>query len=360
MKRTFYKMFFLAFLLTALFTTHAYAMDNIEYFDDETPTKDITFTANVPDGFDERIEIYLNGAPLALSYSEGYPMNGYTMTIPVNEGIYSVVVLSSTDLSDRYIFQAPETLDTGKTTEYIIEVSEDESVLSEEFDDHEHLSDESVEEIILEPAYYDYADGKEAGEFRVSCHFYPALQSVTYCLNGENIYEIVLDRDHYFEAVVKLPVGSYYETSIKDVMLDEDAILPEGFSLQFAHDDNPGFWGNYYDITSNNSVSVTDLIILMVNGANTTELDSNLLFQKTYSQNYYDNMMEHQRKEMEEAMPEYYSPEQSETETIAEAQPVEETNPINWKQIGIIIFMIIIAASLVYMEVVFIIKRKKD
>ena len=331
-----------------------YAMDVIPDIEPEGPVKEVTITLDAPEGFQERVEVYLNGSPRPLSYDADLENNGYTMHIKLAEDIYDVKVLSSTNIDDRYQFEAPESLDTATDTSLLIQVIDTapEGENEPEYDEHHDMVFEETEKI--EPLRFDFSEGGLYGTVFISCKGYGAVQSAVYRLVGERqVYEVTLDREHGFEAEVLLPPGSYYESGTMDVNLDVDAKCPDGTRFQWAHADNMGFFGNYYDVADGTTNTVNDLIIMMTYNGEIEEINSNTLFRSTLMDNYLSAQESHVQKELESAFPESFS----ETETIPVAEPVVEGQS-HFKKVATIAFMVLVVLAAVLLGII--VRRRRN
>lgn len=305
----------------------SYAMD-IQY-EDVDEEGEVTITADVPQGFNERISVYIDKAPMTLFYLEGANNNGYTMTVPVALGEHKLAVMSTTDVNDMYAYSVPESINIKKdgpnTIEVTITQNENAELADEEINDHDELHQtDSAEETVL-PAEYDYSDGQEYGTVHVKSNYYAAVKTVIYSLVGaDRVYDIVLNRDHLFEANVKLPVGSYRESSSIKVDLDQDANSDDAIRFSWEHVNQVGAFGKSYDITPQSQIDVSDLAVYMYIGNDTGELDSNLLFNKKLM----DNKESQEAAHKEAALESIFGDESTE-ETIASTEPVEETSDID-------------------------------
>lgn len=335
-------------------SVRGYAMDMIPDIEPEGPVKEITITLDAPEGFQERVEVYLNGSPRPLSYDADLENNGYTMHIKLAEDIYDVKVLSSTNIDDRYRFEAPEIFDTVTDTSLLIQVIDTapEGEVEPEYDEHHDMVFRETEKI--EPLRFDLSKDGPYGTIFVSCKGYGAVQSAVYRLVGEQrVYEITLDREHGFEAEVLLPPGSYYESGTIDVNLDVDAECPDETRFQWAHADNMGFFGNYYDVTDGTVNAVNDLIIMMSYDGAIEEINSNTLFRSTLMDNYLSAQESHIQKELESAFPESFS----ETETIPSAEPIIEDQNY-FKEITVIAFTVLAVLVITSLTIIYY-RRKK-
>lgn len=331
-----------------------YAMDVMPDIDPEGPVKEVTITLDAPEGFQERVEVYLNGSPRPLSYDADLENNGYTMHIKLAEGVYDIKILSSTNIDDRYQFEAPVSLDTATDTSLLIQVidtaPEGENEL--EYDEHDDMVFIETEKI--KPLRFDFSEDGPYGTIFVSCKGYGAVQSAVYRLIGERkVCEVTLDREHGFKAEVLLPPGSYYESGTMDVNLDVDAQCPDGTRFLWAHADNMGFFGNYYDVTAETTSTINDLIIMMSYDGEIEEINSNTLFRSTLMDNYLSAQESHVQKELESAFPESFS----ETETIPVAEPIVEGQN-HLKKITMIALMVLAILAIASLTIISYRRRK--
>lgn len=315
------------------------AMENIVLpFSDETVT--IRVEAEVPDGFQEDMELYLNGSPYYLSSKSGYRMD-----IDLEPGEYSIHVLSYSDISGRYSFLAPERLnaETGSKLRITVMDTWDESAEGEVHEFHGG-DEEGWEE--FEPELIDLSDGRPYGTILISSETYGAVKRVTFCLVGaEKVYEITLKNEYAGCARVRIPVGNYYESGTMHVELAENVEEPEGIAYLWQHKDNRGIWGNYYHVEEGKTIEINDLIIMMAIDGDMAELNSNALFSGTWIKNREYLMESHQQKEMESAFGEGQG--ENQWETIASAEPMKDLPSIDfWGTIAILIGTLgLIAAS---------------
>lgn len=309
---------FITFCMSlAIFGSTAFARDI--QLDDEESANDVfvTISAIVPEGFDERIEVYLNHSPHPLT--KDYQ---YSMEIPLNkELVYDIVVLSSTDVEDRYEFSAPSTLNPAETKTLTIQVTE-RPMDALDFDETEDFSGVTeITDLDLTPLQYDFSHGQESGIIHISMKDYGVFDTVTYRLVGDEIYDITLDSEHAFQADVKLPTGSYYENSTMSYTFHD--WVPEN-NLKFAleHAGQMGNFGKYYDVTAGGETTISDLVIYMVQGSNSMEVNANIINDSVVVEESLAIQQEHEKQELESAFPELTET-IAETETIAAAQEIE-------------------------------------
>lgn len=333
-------------IFLCVFICNSFAMDT-KVEETNGPEDDITITLNCDESFSERIEIYFNGIPrTALWYDSNMKKNGYSRTISIERGVYKLMVLSSTDLADRYSFSTDESIDTSVKKDITIEVSEDQNTANEEGDGEKHYNEDTIEANLAKPSFYDFSNGSVSGKVTIKAINCAAIDSLIYTLVGEgNFYEIELDNEHLFEAEVILPIGSYYESSSIKVKLDQDAYASENVTFLWAHKNNPGFFGNYYDITENVPKTIDDLTVYMINGNSQFEVNSEILFHDKLTKNLLEAKESHLQKELESEFPGIYNTSPAETETIAAAKPVEEETYDFAKFIPILAGLGLIAAA---------------
>lgn len=302
-------------------------------WDEEDLSNEVTVTisASVPEGFDERIEVYLNNSPHPLT--KDYQ---YTMELPLDKNtVYDVVVLSSTDIKDRYAFSAPDTLSPSQDKKMTIQVTE---LFEEPSENNSNLETDGITEIDdleITPSQYDFSDDQESGIIHISMKDYGVFDTVTYRLVGEKaVYDIVLDSEHYFQADVILPKGSYYESSTMSYTFQD--WVPEN-QLDFAleHAGQQGNFGKYYDVSTAEDIYIDDLIIYMISGNNSMEVNANIINDSVVVEQSIAMQQEHEKKELESAFPELTET-TSEAETIPEAQEIEE-EPFNMSNLPFVI-----------------------
>ena len=337
MKNKLLKMILMSSFFAANAAISATAMDATLPVINEDEYADVTITANVPDDFTEDITVYFGDIPEVLYYSPSKGADSYTVEFQVEKGEYDINVVSYTDINNSYSYETVSTFNTSNESTLEINVNENSdnnSEYEEEISDHEGLEFYTPE---TESALFDFSNGESYGTLNVKAENFSAIKSFTFTLNGDGNYTITLDREHLFEAEVRLPEGSYYEISTTDIELDEDAFLPDGMSLILAHPENLGNFGNYYNI-SPGSVSEADLTILMIYNSEVNEFNSNLLFMSTMQENKEKAAENHREQIMESVFGE------SETETIASAEP-EESNELPMKAItSVAVVLLIICA----------------
>lgn len=352
MKLGFITVIFLGIWMIA--STRIYASDFIE-FDPPSNAKEIKIVAEVPDNFKERIEIYFNGVPRSLSYDADLPNNGYTMQINIEPDVYKIKVISSTNIDKRYEFYTLGEFDAennGLLNIKVVDTWESESVA--DYDEH---ADMVFEEIKIHPLEYDFAGDAPYGTIHIICKTYAAVESVVFRLvGGDSVFDVVLDRDHMFEAIVKLPIGSYYESSTISVDLDQDTRAIEGVDYLWAHKENLGFFGIYYEISEGSTSYINDLMIQMMYQGEIEEFNSNILFRPTLVDNYLNVRESHVSEELESAFPD--GGYEEETETIATAEQIPEAE-ISF-QLGYIFAMAAGIFCLILIVIIILIRRTRS
>ena len=314
-------------------TRMSFAMEQVVLpFSDHGVT--VAFQADVPEGFEEDMELYLNGSPYYMTFPSGYQMK-----VELEPGKYEFRVLSYSDLPGRYSFLAPETLDTETDRDITITVMDTWEGM-EEGESHEFGENGQEGWENFEPEFIDLSHGKPYGTILITSEPYGAVRSASLCLVGEGtVYEIPLKNEYAGCARVRLPVGTYYESGTIQVELSKNALAPEGLSYLWQHRDHPGAWGNYYHVEEGKTVRIDDLMIMMVIDGDSAEVNSNALFSRKLVENREYLMESRYQKELESAFQESYR--ESHEETIASAEPVKESQVADWKEILTIVVGVI-------------------
>lgn len=332
---------FMIFSMLPCQTTQAMDYITLPAMENETTA---TFRADVPEGFTKDIEIFLNGSPYYMTMQ-----SGYVMKVGLEPDDYEVRVILSDDITGQYQAKQINTFNPANDREITIQITEtqDGSEVFEGGEEH-HFENTQEQEKSIEPEIFDFSDGGEYGTILITREQYGAIQSATYHLVGANkVYDIPLDRDFVGQAKVLLPVGSYYESGTIDVELAQDAAVPDGTDFLWQHKDNMGNWGDYYTVTESETVTIDDLIIMLSLDGDAFEVDSSLLFSKTYNKNYESLAEKHRQEALESAFPEKY--ETSEAETIAAVTPVEETGSASLRQIIIVSLVAILVIFFIFL-----------
>ena len=276
---------------------------------------DVTFVADTPAGCHINLQVYWDGVPVRLAFDESRPGNGYTTTVKVEPGVHRIVVMSSSDTEGRYSFRYSGTLDTSAGREFHVLVTDEqgEDAKAEEEDGHDPGSREEAQAVTF-PEEFDFTGDEtaEAGQITVCMRPCAAVKSVTYTLSGAMDCDIVLSRDHGFEARAYVPAGEYREAVLKEIVLDED-VLADGYTFSFKHAEHPDFYGWTYLVKAGENRDITDLILMMNVNGTVTEADSSLLFAPGLLENRAGAVDEHVMEELREKIPDDYP---KETETI--------------------------------------------
>lgn len=338
-------------ILSAAALAAAFGMSTVCY------AKDVTFTLETPQDFDERVEVYVDRIEHPMF--SGY----YQFTLDLEEGKHDLTILSSTDVIDRYEFAYPDSFDTADTDNITISVTD---VYAQDIAEH---TDEATPgndgftdtdgDAMLQPeaAVYDFSEGDACGMMHISCMDYPIFESLTFSLQGDQLYEIVLDREHGSSADISLPVGSYYEsTDISYTLSDWAADLDlEQVTLAWQHGGKLGIYGDYYDITPDTPQSLTDLCVYMIDNGKLVEINTDSLMKAASIDEQIAAKNEHNLKELQEAFPDEFP----EPATISQAEPIETDHS---KMIAEITAKAAIAAIAILgiFGLVFVIKKKKS
>lgn len=348
------------FLSVAALCTTAYARDIDPKQWEDLNLVSIPVTMSYDGTFTDRVELYVDGVQTtALWYDESRDNNGYDGILSVEPGTHKLAVLSSTDIADVYTFDYPEMIDTNKDKKISIRAKVNEAAEDGNYSGHDGDEETAAEAEFLIPSQYDFSNGAEAGAIHISAKNYGAVKSLTFHLvGGDQRYDIVLDREHVFEADVILPVGEYYESSSIEVELSDAASVRDDVTYAWVHKNNPTFFGNYYTVSKDSVVNIDDLIVYMVQGNEQTELNSDILFADSNEKNLVQAQQSHQQEELESVFPEIYETTQAPTETIATAEPVEEKSS-GIKDVLIpavsVVWVICLVAGTIYL-----IRKKKE
>lgn len=333
----------------------AQAMDNITL----PAMKDaatVTFRGDVPEGFSRDIEIWLNGSPYYMT-----AQSGYVTKIDLEPGNYEIKVILTDDILNQYQAEHIDSFDPRETKDITIGiVYSPEAEPENEGEEHVLFDIENTDDV-MEPQVFDFSDGKEYGTLLISREQYGAVKTATYRLVGnDSVYDIPLDRDYIGQAKVLLPVGSYYESGTIEVELAPDASIPDHAQFLWQHKENLGNWGNYYTVSAGETTSIDDLIIMISSDGDVFEVDSSLLFSKTYMKNYESLAESHRQEALESVFPEKY--ETKESETIATVIPVEEPETPLLLEIAILLAAVVILILFIWAMIKFrnAKERKKD
>lgn len=364
-----FKAIFLATAITATTVFSSYAAADYVSPDILPPNPvDVEVDADVPEYYNKKINVMINGVDYYLRYRDDMPNHGYTRTRPITDGVYEVEVYSNEDINDDYTYEfEPKTLDTSKCQKVKIKVTPNENTFEE--GDEPMEGDEPIEgyegqdigPLVVEPEVIDYSEGQPYGTFHVALESYePAITSVIYSINsGTKIYDIELKRDYNFKADVKLPVGSYYERGVPKFELDERATWNDEIKCTWSHKYIPGFFGKYYDITEGGADFAIDLEITMVLKNDVFPFDSYMLFEP-YMQESKRAEIESHAQAIQESLhgtveeTESVTETETESETIAELQPVEDASNDNWK-----IILAVVGVSILGFASVVVYKKRK-
>ena len=287
--------------LVLIMCVPCYARSTDDYLKEITEineqAKNVTIQVNVPEDFDQRVDVYLNKEAHGITAGDGY-----SITIPVDAGTYAIHVILPKDAMEQYVATAQEALNVRTDTTLIVNVS-------------------------ANPDYgknSDYSDGKESGTIHIQAKNYGVFESLTYHLVGKDVYDIVLDMDHDFEAIVTLPVGEYYETGTMEYKTCD--WVPESLDMTFKweHKDNIGAFGQYFTIKDSTTVEDTDLIVYMVNSAETTEVDANQINSGRVIEDQIDAEQKHENEQLKKAFPDEFPSETATAETIPTVEITEK------------------------------------
>ncbi len=290
--------------------------DYLHFFDISEDAKNVTIKVNVPDGFDQRVDVYLNKEAHGITANENY-----SITIPVDEGTYDVHVIFPKDVWDQYTADVQDSLTVQSDTTLVVNVSENPAQGNTAADVTEtgtaSANPEGVYEdfeLDISPSFYDYSDGKESGTIHIRAKNYGVFESLTYRLAGERIYDITLDREHDFEANVMLPAGKYHETGTIAFKLCDWVPEKLDMTFQWEHKDHIGDFGRYFTVNSGSTTEDGDLIVYMVNSRESTEVNANQINSGRVIKEQIEAEQAHENEKLKEAFPEDFASEAVETD----------------------------------------------
>ncbi len=271
--------------------------------------KNVTIKVNVPEGFDQRVDVYLNKEAHGITASENY-----SITIPVEKGTYDVHVIFPRDVWDQYTADVQDSLTVQSDTTLVVNVSAKQAQKNKSADaeaaDTASAAQEGVYEnfeLDITPSSYDYSDGRESGTIHIRAKNYGVFESLTYRLVGERVYDITLDREHDFEANVTLPAGKYYETGTMTVQLCDWVPKKLDMTFQWKHREHPGTFGRSFTVTGGATTEDSDLIVYMVNGTESTEVNANQINSGRVIKSKIEAEQAHENEKLKEAFPEDFS-----------------------------------------------------
>lgn len=287
--------------------------------------KNVTIQVNVPEGFDQRVDVYLNKEAHGITAGDDY-----SITIPVDTGTYDIHAILPKDVMNRYVTSVQEKLDVHSDTTLVVTVSEnpnDEKTSDEQTDNAEYENTDGVYEnfeLNEDPAVYDYSDGKESGTIHIQAKNYGVFNSLTYHLVGDTVYDVVLDMDHDFEANVTLPAGEYYETGTMEYELCDWVPKNIDMTFKWEHKGNIGAFGKYFTVKAGETIEDTDLVVYMVNSTETAEVNANQINNGHVIDEQIDAEQSHENEELKKAFPEEFPSDSATEETIPTAEVTEK------------------------------------
>ena len=279
-------------------------------FEDEItsqPTVDMEISIIPTDDFAYDVEVYIGNMCYRIgpTYTND---RSYKAATVIEAGSYDLSVICPQDLEHRFSFNGPDHLDISADSKLVFVVKDGGPANNDIHPDDEGDGEKELAGneglFFIEPEKYHMAEvGEPSGKIVVKCEYCAAIKNVTYRLSGaDKAYDIVLKRDSGFVAEAELPVGSYRETTAIDVELDEDVLYTEGLGFTWQHDNNPTFWGAYYEIEEDKAVEVSDLVVMMLSAGQVARADANVLFAPKLKEAYDDAVYEN-REELLETVP---------------------------------------------------------
>lgn len=333
-------------------TAMAQAYD-LEYEEpDSTERTDITVNISHPEDYSGTLEFYCGGETFYLSVQSGTTET--SVPVSVTKGKSEVGFLDADDVIHAYQLSYEKTLDTEHQNSIDVKIDYAEDTLSVSDGEIDAPEDPGTGH---DPAVYDFSDGTENGILQIACTPYASFDSVIYTLTGaKHIYEIVLDAEHNFSANVRIPTGSYGESSSIQVTPNAIASIADGMSFSWGHRNSEGYFGKNYTVRNNETTVIGDLYIRMNYQGDLREVDDSILMAPGIMTAYSD-LKEERRKEFKEnELHESSSAETAPAETIATAEPVEPDKTQEWIKTAMRIgAAILIGAG----SGIFILKRKR-
>lgn len=108
--------------LVLIMCVPCYARSTDDYLKEITEineqAKNVTIQVNVPEDFDQRVDVYLNKEAHGITAGDGY-----SITIPVDAGTYAIHVILPKDAMEQYVATAQEALNVRTDTTLIVNVS---------------------------------------------------------------------------------------------------------------------------------------------------------------------------------------------------------------------------------------------
>lgn len=323
-----------AFCVIGSANAFAYAVDNPGEDVEPDPSTRTNVTINIesPDVYEGTLEFYCGLETYYLSIPLGETNTSYDLNLA--KGVSKIAVLDPDDVGNSFTLTYDKTLDTDKQKEFDIVMTYSESsteVSEDELDAPDDIGS------VAEPTTYDFSDGQEYGTISVSCAQYGSVDSVKFSLMGKKVYEVTLNNDNGYQANLLLPAGSYRELTKIDVTTNEFVTNNDKLSFAWGHR-NGSYFGNNYNLSVGEQISINDLIIKMNYDGDLREIDDDILMGAKINSMYTDIKNDRREEFLKEELPEKLDLDVTEPETtaaeIAEAVAAESGNGM-WKTIAI-------------------------
>ncbi len=329
-------LFFVSYLMCSQFLimkSFAVAYDDVYEEPDPSTRTDVTINITSPELYEGTIEFYCGFETFYITVKSGETITSATYNVP--KGVNKIGFLDPNDVSDSFKITYENQLDTDKQSTVDVKIDYSDKVL--EYSEGDEEGDPDPLEVQIVPAEYDFSDGQEHGTITIQCAQYGSIDAVVYKLMGTNrIYDITLDAEYNFAANVYLPAGTYKELTSIDVTPNELATVTSDLTFAWGHRDST-YFGNNYEVTVDNSISIGDLYIKMNYQGDLREVDDLILLQTKIRNDYSELVKERREEFIENELPEI-APTIAETETsapaIAEATESQNNNIIKYVGIG--------------------------
>ena len=261
--------------------SHARTYDETYETADPNTRTDVTINVASPELFSDHLEFYCGKETFYIYINAGETMTSVTYSVP--KGVNKVDFFDPDDIAGSFDITYDEWLDTDKQSSIDVIVNYSEKVDAQ----MEITGDEYIKESVPSLLEYDFSDGREYGLLSISCTQHASIDSVVYRLMGDRVYEITLDSEHGYAAAVRLPAGiTYRELGSINVVPNKLADVPDGVSFSWGHRDDPGYFGNNYEVTAGSCVQIDDLYIKMNYNGALTEVDDVLLLSPKINEQY--------------------------------------------------------------------------
>lgn len=345
------------FCVLGALNVFAYAVDNPGEFDDDDSSSRVNITVNVesPDVYDGTIEFYCGRETFYMAIPAGETTSSFNFNVP--GGVSKVAFIDPDDVGNSFTLTYDKTLDADKQKEINVVMTYSES--SMEVSDEEIDAPDDISTGIVGPEVYDFSDGQEYGTILVSCSQYGSVDSVIYSLLGKDrTYDVTLNNDNGYQANLLLPAGTYRE--LTKISVTTSSLVTDNDSLSFAWGHrNSTYFGNNYELTVDDQVSIDDLIIKMNYEGDLREIDDNILMGAKIASNYTEIKNNRREEILKKELPEKLGLDETiaETEAPKVAEAVVTENTGRWK---VIVAAGVAVAAIITIAIVWKIKKEDE